>query len=100
PTASRDRKRIGDVERIERVDAAVLIRGPQSDWSDGCGSAGWPEEYAAAADHKVRPDRAEFGARRIMRHAGIEAGSNDELIVVPEQFVVIGRLQRGAGRGR
>src|SRR3954454_7501961 len=53
-TASpRDRKRIRDVERVECVEAAVLVGGSKRDRADRNGIAGLSEKYGAAADDVV-----------------------------------------------
>ena len=100
PAAPGDRERIGDVERVERVNPAVLVGGAQRDRADRHRIAGLSEKDSAAADDVVRADRAEFGARREPGHAGIEAGSDHEVIVVPEQLIGVGRLQGEARRRR
>ena len=72
--AAGDRERIGDIERVERIEPAILIGGAQRDRADRYRIAGLSEKYAAAADDKVRADGAEFGAGREVGDAGVEAG--------------------------
>ncbi len=97
--AARDRERVRHVKGIERIDPAILVGGSQRNRADGDGIAGLAEKDAAATDDKVRADRAQLGACGKMRHAGIEAGADHETIVMPEQLVAVGRLQRHACRG-
>ena len=98
--AAGDRERIGDVEGVERIKPGILVGGAQRDRADRDGIAGLAEKYSAAADDKVRTDGAELGAGREVGDAGIETGADHEMIVVAEQLVGIGRLQRHARRGR
>src|SRR5205807_6117880 len=63
-------------------------------------SAGRAEEYAAAADDIVWTDRTQFGAGPEAGDAGVDAGADHELVVVPEQLVGIGGLQGCTGRDR
>ena len=62
--------------------------------------AGLTEKYSAPANDVVRADCAEFRAGREVGHTGIETGADHEVIVVPEQLVGIGCLQRDAARCR
>src|SRR5258706_12998930 len=94
PPPRRDREGFRDVEGIERIKPRVLVGGAQRDRPDRHGIAGLPEKDSASADDVVRADGAEFSARPEARHAVIEAGSDHEMVVVPEQLIVVGSLQR------
>src|SRR5438105_4788884 len=59
-----------------------------------CFTGGSEIRNAAAADDEIRADGAEFGARPEAGHAVIEAGSDHEMVVVSEQLIVVGGLQR------
>ena len=96
PAAAGDREGVGDVERVERIKPGVLIGGAKRDRADRNRIAGWSEKYPAAAHDKVRTDGAEFRAGRELGDAVIEAGADHETIVVSEQLVGVGRLQRHA----
>src|ERR1700688_2258093 len=89
-----------DVEGVERVKPAILIGGAKCDRADRNGIAGLAQKYSAAADDKIRTDSAELSSGPKMRDAGVEAGPDREMIVVAEQLIGIGCLQRHAGRGR
>ena len=100
PAAARDRKRIGHVERVERIEPGVPVGGAKRDRADRNRIAGWSEKDAAAVDDVVRADRAQFGAGPEAGDAGVETGADHELVVVPEQLVGVGGLQGCPRRGR
>ena len=100
PAAARDRERVRHVERVERIEPGVLVGGAKRDRADRNRIAGWPEEYAAAADDVVWTDRAQFGAGPEAGDAGVETGADHEVVVVPEQLVGVGCLQGRPGRRR
>ena len=77
-----------------------MIGGAKRDRADRYRIAGLPEKYSAAADDKIRTDGAQFRAGGEAADAGVEAGSDHQMIVVTEQLIGIGCLQRHARRGR
>jgi len=99
-TAASEGKCVGNVEGVEGIEPVILIGGAERDRADRNRVAGLAEKYSAAADDIVRADSAEFGARLEAGHAVIETGSDHEMIVVAEQMIGIGRLQRQARRCR
>ena len=98
--AGGDRKRLGHVEGVDRVDPGILIDGAQRDRADRDGIAGLAEKDAAAADDVVRTDGAEFGTCREICDAGGKAPADGETVVMAEQLIGIGRLQLHARGSR
>lgn len=100
PAAARDRKAIGHVERVERIEPLILVEGAKRHRTNRCRFARGAQEYAAARDDIVRAHGCQFGGAVEARAAGIKACANHEAVLMPEQLIAVGRLPRYASRRR
>src|SRR5262249_56211306 len=59
-----------------------------------------PRDRSVGTDEEIRVDETKFAVSLEADLAAIDAGADDEVVVVTEHLVVVEGLQRGAGRQR
>src|SRR5262249_55752544 len=86
------------IDRVGRVEAVVGVAALEIDRGDL--ASGLINDDARSGHEQVIADGAKL-ARRLEPHiAVIKTGADHELIIEPEYFVVVGRLDRAADRHR
>jgi hypothetical protein len=95
----------GDVERLTAVEAVIRILGIETHRAEakirgGVDNLSRPRHGGIGSDEQVGEDVAKFAAGLEADVAVVDAAADGDIIVVAEDLVVVGGLQRSAGGER
>src|SRR5260221_140268 len=105
-TASpRKRQTVGQIERLVEIGTIIGLPGSEADRAEaeiagGMNDLSRPRDRSVGADEEIRVDIAKLAIGLEADLAAVDAGADDEVVVVTEHLVVIEALQGGARRQR
>src|SRR5262245_47459220 len=101
----RQRQTVGQIERFVEVGAVIGLPRPEADRAEadiggGVDDLSGSRDRGVGTDEEIRVDETELAVALESDLAAIDAGADDEVVVVTEHLVVVEALQRGARRQR
>src|SRR5499427_4003422 len=99
------RQTIGQIERFVEIGTIIGLPrgeadGAEADIGGGVDDLPSPRDRSVWTDEEIRVDETKLAVSLEADLAAIDAGADDEVVVVTEHLVVVEGLQRGAGRQR
>src|SRR5262249_31594677 len=99
------RQTVGQIERFVEIGTIIGLPrgeadGAEADIGGGVDDLPSPSDRSVGTDGEIRVDETKFAVSLEADLAAIDAGADDEVVVVTEHLVVVEGLQRGARRHR